>query len=140
MLSTFFQWLAGMKKHPRSKHQKISKYRYNQMLLDARAARKARLAKLTAETGVDWSSVITLPAFQMFLQERRGITLYDNSEPLDDDLNDSFILELSGESAAALFDEYDHWHAAKGYWPNETPTGQLIDDLRELTTLSGGKA
>lgn len=25
----------------------------------------------------------------------------------------------------ALFDEYAAWHAAKGYWPNETPLGRI---------------
>lgn len=110
------------------------------MLLDAAAARDARLGRLSAESGVDWCAVMALPAFQMFLQEQHGITLYVNSRPLDHGLSDDFILGLSVSSAVTLFEEYDKWHAAKGCWPNETPTGQLIDDLRELVALPGDKA
>lgn len=49
-----------------------------------------------------------LPAFQMFAAERRR-------DPR------AMVNETS------TLDEYEAWHAAKGYWPNETPWGELLE-------------
>ncbi|MDD2978127.1 hypothetical protein [Aquabacterium sp.] len=53
----------------------------------------------------DWVRLEALPAFQMYLTEKR----------------------LEARRSLDFFDAYCQWHGAKGYWPNETPTGELIN-------------
>lgn len=48
-----------------------------------------------------------LPPFQMFAAEKRQLPA---------------ALALQDEAVR----EYVEWHKAKGYWPNETPFGELI--------------
>ena len=55
---------------------------------------------------IDWHRLAELPAFQMFMADR-----VPNEAP----------------PSWALYDEYCQWHTAKGYWPNETPMGELKD-------------
>ena len=50
-----------------------------------------------------------LPPFQMFAAEKRQLPA---------------ALVLQEEAVQ----EYVEWHKAKGYWPNETPFGELIGD------------
>lgn len=54
---------------------------------------------------IDWQRLSGLPPFSMFLAERHQS---DVPAPSPD-----------------LYAEYCQWHAAKGYWPNETPLGTL---------------
>lgn len=54
---------------------------------------------------IDWPRIAGLPAFQMFMAERHQA---GDVQP-----------------SPVLYDEYCQWHADKGYWPNETPTGEL---------------
>ena len=63
-------------------------------------------AKPGANPCIDWSRLAELPPFGMFLAE-----CHAGQEP---------------QPSIALFDEYCQWHKAKGYWPNETPTGELL--------------
>ena len=58
-----------------------------------------------AAPAVDWQRLSGLPPFSMFLAER----------------HQSDVPAPSPE----LYAEYCQWHAAKGYWPNETPLGVL---------------
>ena len=54
---------------------------------------------------INWRRLSGLPPFVMFLAERHQS---DVPAPSPD-----------------LYAEYCQWHAAKGYWPNETPLGIL---------------
>ena len=54
---------------------------------------------------IDWQHLEALPAFEMFLAETRQ----------------------KAQRSADFYDQYCQWHAIKGYWPNETPKGELID-------------
>ena len=54
---------------------------------------------------VNWGRLMTLPPFEMFLAERyRG--------------------RMPGQTQD-IYTEYCEWHQAKGYWPNETPMGEV---------------
>lgn len=62
------------------------------------------------------------PPFQMFLHEKLG----PPSDTEIDDCQRAFDLLMSSPSDRdSLLQEYEAWHAAKGYWPNETPLGEL---------------
>lgn len=54
---------------------------------------------------INWGLIVELPAFQMFAAEKHSGNAVVND---------------------ALYAEYCQWHEAKGYWPNETPLGELI--------------
>lgn len=55
---------------------------------------------------VSWRRLAGLPPFQMFAAQKR--------RPVDS-------LAMEKEAVA----EYVAWHEAKGYWPKETPFGEL---------------
>ena len=72
---------------------------------------------------VDVTRLGELPVFQMFLAERHPekkhlqmpeSRIYDHQKWL------IHALELN-----QLYPEYCSWHEAKGYWPNETPLGEI---------------
>ncbi len=61
-------------------------------------------AKLAAQPErIDWLRLEGLPAFQMYLGETRQ----------------------AAQRSLDFYDQYCQWHANKGYWPNETPMGEL---------------
>lgn len=66
----------------------------------------------------NWSELAGLPPFQMFMGER--------SESIG-----PYIGNWSHEESGVvgvdpnLIEEYCAWHKNKGYWPNETPFGEL---------------
>lgn len=67
---------------------------------------------------INWNKLITLPAFEMFVFEQSGFTSY------------SAVSDWVENRREALGDEklyklYVDWHNNKGYWLNETPTGDL---------------
>lgn len=65
------------------------------------------------------------PPFQMFLHEKLG----PPSDAEIDDCQRAFDLLMSNPSDRdSLLQEYEAWHAAKGYWPNETPLGEPNPD------------
>lgn len=72
---------------------------------------------------VDWRKVASLPSFQMFVHERRPCPPEADSERWAFEFADRFIAEM-GEDG--LWQLYVAWHQAKGYWPNETPMGELL--------------
>jgi hypothetical protein len=60
-----------------------------------------------------------LPPFQMFAAERmRNMSRHDSEQ------HAANFLRSRGTGLDVL-EEYVRWHAAKGYWPNETPFGAL---------------
>jgi hypothetical protein len=72
---------------------------------------------------VDWRKVASLPSFQMFLAEKRPCPPEADSERWAFEFISNFIREIGEE---ALLQRYVAWHGAKGYWPNETPLGEVM--------------
>ena len=72
---------------------------------------------------INWAMVAALPPFQMFLAERDGPNQTGkNSQEWATGVAMRLAAAVNDQ---ALFDEYAAWHGAKGYWPNETPLGQV---------------
>ena len=72
---------------------------------------------------INWALVAALPPFQMFLAERDGPNQTgQNSQQWATGVAMRLAAAVNDQ---ALFDEYAAWHAEKGYWPNETPMGQV---------------
>ena len=70
---------------------------------------------------INWAMVAALPPFQMFLVERDGPNQTGkNSQEWATGVAMRLAAAVNDQ---ALFDEYAAWHAAKGYWPGETPMG-----------------
>ena len=65
---------------------------------------------------IDWLRLCGLPPFRMFAEERSGKPIYNLHDWLQ-----------SHNDAQSLYAEYCQWHEAKGYWPNETPFGEIKD-------------
>ena len=64
------------------------------------------------------------PPFQMFIGEGRHQWKGPQIQWKHEFLQWATANDADAES---LFNEYCQWHVAKGYWPNETPLGRLID-------------
>ena len=72
---------------------------------------------------INWAVVAALPPFQMFLAERDGPNQTGkNSQEWATGVAMRLAAAVNDQ---ALFGEYAAWHEAKGYWPNETPLGQV---------------
>ena len=80
---------------------------------------------------IDWARLCELPPFQMFAAEclpelgNAFSTMKSGCGPLwewNTELKD-WMLSHEPED---LYKQYCDWHKAKGYWPNETPMGELI--------------
>lgn len=72
---------------------------------------------------INWAMVAALPPFQMFLAERDGPNQTGKNSQ---EWATGVAMRLAAsEGDQALFDAYAAWHTAKGYWPGETPMGQV---------------
>ena len=72
---------------------------------------------------INWAKVAALPPFQMFLTERNGPNQTGKNAQ---EWATQVAMHLAATTSdIALFDAYCAWHEAKGYWPNETPLGQV---------------
>lgn len=71
----------------------------------------------------DWFALINSAPFQMFCCETRAQG-EQGIHNIEDWIKQTIEPEvLSDENK--LFKEFEAWHAAKGYWPNETVYGEL---------------
>lgn len=71
------------------------------------------------EGDINWGRATAFPPFQMFAAEQmRNTSGKDSLHHAGD-----FVREQGGSQA--LLDAYVAWHAAKGYWPGESPFGGL---------------
>lgn len=68
---------------------------------------------------IDWAHLFGLPPFQMYAVERARKSAADVMAWMQD-------WARSHESEQALFDDYCQWHERKGYWPNESPMGDVV--------------
>lgn len=72
---------------------------------------------------INWLLISSLPPFQMFMHERkRPQGQVQNMFEWSVACAFSAAMEIGDE---ALLKEYEEWHKNKGYWPNETPFGQI---------------
>ena len=71
---------------------------------------------------IDWRRLCELPPFQMFVVEREPKL----AEQFANDNYQAVREWLVRHVMEDLSQQYCAWHAAKGYWPNETPAGELI--------------
>ena len=72
---------------------------------------------------VNWAAVAALPPFQMYLAERDGPNQTGkNSQEWATGVAMRLAAAVGDE---ALLGEYSVWHQAKGYWPGETPLGEV---------------
>lgn len=76
-------------------------------------------------TTLPWAYIAGLPPFQMFAAE-----LLRNTSGNDSEAHAQDFIRVKG-AGQDLFDDYAAWHAAKGYWPNETPMGQANKDASQ---------
>ncbi len=79
--------------------------------------------ELTPAPVADWAHLVELPPFQMYAVEKAGKSASDVM---------AWIVQFVGERGHSmgeqeLYDDYCEWHAKKGYWPKETPTGAPLD-------------
>ena len=73
---------------------------------------------------VNWAMVAALPPFQMFLAERDGPNQTGkNSQEWATGVAMRLAASVGDDT---LFGAYCAWHEAKGYWPNETPFGEVV--------------
>lgn len=72
---------------------------------------------------INWAMVAALPPFQMYLAERDGPNQTGKNAQ---EWATQVAMHLAATTSdMALFETYCAWHTAKGYWPNETPLGQV---------------
>lgn len=72
---------------------------------------------------INWATVAALPPFQMYLAERDGPNQTGKNAQ---EWATQVAMHLAATTSdMALFETYCAWHEAKGYWPNETPFGQV---------------
>lgn len=75
------------------------------------------------EPSIDWQKLIGLPSFEMFVLEESGQSAGASA-------NEWVVNRRSSMGDKSLYDLYAKWHKAKGYWPDETPMGALIQEVK----------
>ena len=71
-------------------------------------------------SSINWGKLITLPPYQMYIA---SLGIKTDEESIVEFLKQ----ESERIGLEAHFDAYCQWHKAKGYWPNETPDGKIIE-------------
>lgn len=74
----------------------------------------------------DWFTLINSAPFQMFCCETRAQGEH-GSHNVEDWIRDAIEPEVRNDENK-LFKEFEAWHTAKGYWPNETVYGELKNE------------
>lgn len=72
---------------------------------------------------IDWNKLLGLPSFEMFVQEESGQTPGEAA-------NNWVAARRAGMGDKPFYQLYAKWHKAKGYWPDETPMGALIQEVK----------
>lgn len=75
---------------------------------------------------IDWYRLAGLPPFQMFVAENypETVSLFNGA----DAITPNWVKQMAIENGSDFFQRYCDWHAAKGYWKDETPLGDLINE------------
>lgn len=71
------------------------------------------------EQYIDWHKLVNLPAFQMFVQEQSG-------HSTGNEATEWVRVRREALSDSVLYGQYAEWHADKGFWLGESPTGKII--------------
>lgn len=85
------------------------------------------------EQFIDWPKITELPSFQMFAVECEP-KLYRALEYRRETNHRVLLFQdcelvrawMKSHESQDLYKQYCDWHTEKGYWPNETPCGELI--------------
>lgn len=72
---------------------------------------------------IDWQKLSALPAFEMFVFEESG-------QHAGASATEWVVNRRSSMGDKPLYDLYAKWHKNKGYWPDETPMGKLIQEVK----------
>lgn len=72
-----------------------------------------------ARKQIDWERLSGLPPFQMFAAEK--------GSPPSGSIAEWLNGLIQGAGPQELYDEYCQWHTRKGYWPGETPMGEVVE-------------
>ena len=72
---------------------------------------------------IDWNKLVSLPSFEMFVFEESG-------QHAGASASEWVGQRRSTMGDKKLYDLYATWHRAKGYWPDETPLGRLIQEVK----------
>lgn len=74
------------------------------------------------ETGperVNWSQLVRLPSFELFVTEQSG-------HPAGNDADHWVMARRQAMSDSVLYELYAKWHKDKGWWAGESPMGGLL--------------
>ena len=71
---------------------------------------------------VNWRRVAQLPPFQMFAYES---ALNRSDQDPEQFAYEFAVTRANNDGDEAFFQAYADWHERKGYWPDETPMGEL---------------
>ncbi|MGO2504843.1 MAG: hypothetical protein ACTH7L_01870 [Psychrobacter alimentarius] len=69
---------------------------------------------------INWHHLIRLPSFEMFVLEESGQHVGSAAVEWINSRR-----QTMGDDK--LYDLYASWHKKKGLWPDETPTGELVN-------------
>ena len=72
---------------------------------------------------IDWNKLTSLPSFEMFVLEESG-------QAAGASANEWVAARRAGMGDKSFYQLYARWHKAKGYWPDETPIGTLIQEVK----------
>ena len=72
---------------------------------------------------IDWNKIVGLPSFEMFVFEESG-------QHAGASADEWVANRRAGMGDKPLYELYAKWHKAKGYWPDETPMGELIQEVK----------
>lgn len=70
---------------------------------------------------IDWYRLGSLPAFEMFASEQSGQSSFT-------EIHNWVLNRREALGDDKLYELYAKWHKAKGYWPDETPMGEVLDE------------
>lgn len=72
---------------------------------------------------IDWNKLVRLPSFEMFVFEESG-------QHTGSSADEWVAARRAGMGDKSLYDLYAKWHKEKGYWTDETPMGELIQEVK----------
>ena len=72
---------------------------------------------------INWNKLVSLPSFEMFVFEESG-------QHAGASADEWVVQRRAGMGDKPLYELYAKWHRAKGYWPDETPMGELIQEVK----------
>lgn len=81
----------------------------------------------TDKQAINWNHILTLPPFQMYACEKEPTLVEAFAKHTRHERVEEWLHQHAPEE---LYASYCEWHKTKGYWPNETPMGELIGEKK----------